>query len=153
MRSGQWLRRVSPFDAPLISNPQKSSNGDNSICFILHSPLSPHKSAIHINFPSGLSVPDKAKCGEKSDKCFTRIALSGQTPTTCQKKKMVPLKIKLDRVGRDPQPQKQHTLKSCIFSNSLFATAAKIAAPVHAQQIFFVCSFTNLSPNALCVKQ
>ena len=89
-----WARdpEIPPMEAslfwrPLISaKPQKSSNGDNSICFILHSALGPHKSAIHINFPSGLSVPDKAKYGEKSDKCFARIALSTQTPENMTKK-------------------------------------------------------------------
>ena len=89
-----WARdpEIPPMEAslfwrPLISTkPQKSSNGDNSICFILHSALGPHKSAIHINFPSGLSVPDKAKYGEKSDKCFARIALSSQTPENMTKK-------------------------------------------------------------------
>ena len=82
-----------------LSSPQKSSNGDNSICFILHSPLSPHKSAIHINFPQRSVQRDKAKCGEKSDKCFTRIALSGQTPNNMTKR-MTFLKIKFPRVGR-----------------------------------------------------
>ena len=55
-----------PLTPPDLKSPQTET-----IQFVLSfTPLSPHKSAIHINFPPGLSVPDKSELRRKNWQMF-----------------------------------------------------------------------------------